>query len=68
VLTESFAEVKVIGQVRIRKTTSYEEWALEILVKFRDSEDLQVLSHKRQSGGVSRLVSRGSTDHIQIIS
>lgn len=47
-------EVNVVGQVRLKRMPRYEDWALEILVKFRDKEELQVLSHQRQSGGVSQ--------------
>lgn len=46
----------MVGQVRLRRTPKYEDWALEILVKFRDNEELQVLSHRRQSGGVSPFI------------
>lgn len=42
------------GEVRLVRTgEDYANWALEILVKFRDAEDLQVLTAQRQSGGVS---------------
>jgi hypothetical protein len=34
----------------------YEKWAITILVKFRDTEQLQQLTAHRQSGGVRRLV------------
>ena len=37
----------------VRTGEDYANWALEILVKFRDAEDLQVLTAQRQSGGVS---------------
>jgi hypothetical protein len=34
----------------------YEKWAITILVKFRDTEQLQQLTAHRQSGGVRRLL------------
>jgi hypothetical protein len=37
----------------VRTGEDYANWALEILVKFRDEEELQVLTGQRQSGGVS---------------
>ncbi|KAJ9099824.1 hypothetical protein QFC21_003824 [Naganishia friedmannii] len=40
------------GEVRLVRTgEDYANWSLEILVKFRDDEDLQVLTGQRQSGG-----------------
>ncbi|KXS17350.1 P-loop containing nucleoside triphosphate hydrolase protein [Gonapodya prolifera JEL478] len=40
------------GQVRLHEDQkNFETWGIEILVKFRDSESLQVLSPARQSGG-----------------
>ena len=40
------------GEVRIREDPDYDKWAIDILVKFRDSEKLQLLTAQRQSGGV----------------
>jgi len=41
------------GEIRIREHDEYEKWAIDILVKFRDEEKLQLLTGQRQSGGVS---------------
>lgn len=40
------------GEIRISEHEDYEKWAIDILVKFRDSEKLQLLTGQRQSGGV----------------
>jgi chromosome segregation ATPase len=47
-----FAQMHCAGQVRLAPAGSdYDKYSLEILVKFRDNESLQVLSAQRQSGG-----------------
>ncbi|TRM70021.1 P-loop containing nucleoside triphosphate hydrolase protein [Schizophyllum amplum] len=51
----TFDRIGCAGEVRIREDPDYEKWAIDILVKFRDSEKLQLLTGQRQSGGV-RLV------------
>ena len=38
--------------LRVATHADYDKWGIEILVKFRDSEPLQVLTDTRQSGGV----------------
>jgi structural maintenance of chromosomes protein 5 len=43
------------GEIRIREDPDYDKWAIDILVKFRDTEKLQLLTAQRQSGGVSAL-------------
>jgi hypothetical protein len=40
------------GEIKIREDEDYDKWALDILVKFRDTERLQLLTGQRQSGGV----------------
>jgi structural maintenance of chromosomes protein 5 len=40
------------GEVRISEHEDYDKWAIDILVKFRDNEKLQLLTAQRQSGGV----------------
>jgi hypothetical protein len=40
------------GEIRVSEHEDYEKWAIDILVKFRDSEKLQLLTAHRQSGGV----------------
>jgi hypothetical protein len=41
------------GEIRVRQDESFALWAIDILVKFRDTEKLQLLTSQRQSGGVS---------------
>lgn len=36
----------------MREEEAYDQWAIDILVKFRDTEKLQLLTAHRQSGGV----------------
>ncbi len=43
------------GEIRISEHEDYEKWAIDILVKFRSTEKLQLLTGQRQSGGVSSL-------------
>ena len=43
------------GEIRINENEDYEKWAIDILVKFRSSEKLQLLTAHRQSGGVRHL-------------
>lgn len=50
--SDFFAQMGCVGQVRLAiKGNDFAQYALEILVKFRDEEALQVLSAQRQSGG-----------------
>jgi chromosome segregation ATPase len=50
--SDFFALMGCAGQVRFApKDRDYSDYALEILVKFRDIDSLQVLSAQRQSGG-----------------
>ncbi|KIK34846.1 hypothetical protein CY34DRAFT_812613, partial [Suillus luteus UH-Slu-Lm8-n1] len=39
------------GEIRISPPDDYDKWAIDILVKFRDNEKLQLLPGQRQSGG-----------------
>ena len=43
------------GEVQIAPHEDYAQWAIDILVKFRDNEKLQLLTGQRQSGGVRRV-------------
>lgn len=43
------------GEIRISPHDDYDKWAIDILVKFRDNEKLQLLTGQRQSGGVSKV-------------
>ncbi|TFK29037.1 chromosome structural maintenance protein smc5 [Coprinopsis marcescibilis] len=47
----AFDRIGCAGEVRIREDEDYEKWAIEIYVKFRDTEKLQLLTGQRQSGG-----------------
>jgi hypothetical protein len=40
------------GEIQIAPHEDYAQWAIDILVKFRDNEKLQLLTGQRQSGGV----------------
>ncbi|KAK9474578.1 P-loop containing nucleoside triphosphate hydrolase protein [Dipodascopsis tothii] len=47
----AFEFIGCAGEVRVGKPDDYDKWAIEIMVKFRDTEQLQQLTHQRQSGG-----------------
>ncbi|KAL6307041.1 P-loop containing nucleoside triphosphate hydrolase protein [Sparassis latifolia] len=47
----AFDRLGCAGEVRISEHEDYDKWAIEIFVKFRDSEKLQLLTGERQSGG-----------------
>lgn len=47
----AFARMRCAGEVRLARDTSYEKWGIDIFVKFRDTEELQLLTGQRQSGG-----------------
>jgi chromosome segregation ATPase len=56
IISESFSicfgRIGCVGEVRIKEVPEdYSKWGIEILVKFRDAEALQVLTAHRQSGG-----------------
>lgn len=53
----AYSGIGCAGEIRIRKEEAYENWAIDILVKFRDTEKLQLLTSQRQSGGVRLLPS-----------
>ncbi|KAG5462876.1 MAG: hypothetical protein BJ554DRAFT_3101 [Olpidium bornovanus] len=44
--------INCVGEVRLSEHDDFADWGIEILVKFRDHERLQVLTGQRQSGGV----------------
>lgn len=48
----AFDRIGCAGEIRIREDEDYEKWAIDIMVKFRDHEKLQLLTGERQSGGV----------------
>ncbi|KAL2758587.1 hypothetical protein ACRALDRAFT_1040546 [Sodiomyces alcalophilus JCM 7366] len=47
----NFEQINCAGEVRIHKDEDFDQWALEIMVKFRENETLQQLNQHRQSGG-----------------
>ncbi|KTW32059.1 DNA repair ATPase SMC5 [Pneumocystis jirovecii RU7] len=49
--SEAFEYIGCVGEVRIGKNNGFDKWRIEILVKFRDNENLQLLTAQRQSGG-----------------
>jgi len=50
--SKSFRKIGCAGEVQVSKhEDSFEKWAIEILVSFRDGEKLQILNAQRQSGG-----------------
>ncbi len=48
------AGIGCAGEIKVSQDADYDKWAIDILVKFRDDEKLQLLTGERQSGGVSR--------------
>jgi chromosome segregation ATPase len=49
--SRAFQSIGNAGEVRIGKHEDYDKWGIEIMVKFRDNEQLQLLTATRQSGG-----------------
>jgi hypothetical protein len=47
-----FLGIGCAGEISIGKDEKYEDWTIDIKVKFRDNEKLQQLTAHRQSGGV----------------
>ncbi|KAI0850849.1 P-loop containing nucleoside triphosphate hydrolase protein [Daldinia vernicosa] len=47
----NFEQINCAGEVGIHKDEDFEQWAIEIKVKFRENETLQQLNQHRQSGG-----------------
>ncbi|KAH9942592.1 P-loop containing nucleoside triphosphate hydrolase protein [Amylocystis lapponica] len=47
----AFDRLGCAGEIKIREHEDYDKWAIDILVKFRDQEKLQLLTGERQSGG-----------------
>ncbi|THH29882.1 hypothetical protein EUX98_g4315 [Antrodiella citrinella] len=47
----AFDRIGCAGEIRISQHEDYDKWAIDILVKFRDNEKLQLLTGERQSGG-----------------
>ncbi|KAF8477137.1 P-loop containing nucleoside triphosphate hydrolase protein [Kalaharituber pfeilii] len=49
--SESFNKIGCAGEVRVHKVEEFDKWEIQILVKFREAESLQILTNQRQSGG-----------------
>ena len=49
--SKAFDEMGLAGELRIVEDADYEKWKLEIMVKFRNAEELAPLSAQHQSGG-----------------
>ncbi|CAG8734677.1 15788_t:CDS:2, partial [Acaulospora morrowiae] len=49
--SNAFDRIGCVGEVRVSTNEDYDKWGIDILVKFRDNERLQVLTGQRQSGG-----------------
>ncbi|KAK0563559.1 Structural maintenance of chromosomes protein 5 [Tilletia horrida] len=47
----AFDRIGCAGEIRVATDRDYDKWGIEILVKFRDTEELQLLTGQRQSGG-----------------
>ncbi|KAB8295011.1 hypothetical protein EYC80_006958 [Monilinia laxa] len=49
--SHNFEQIGCAGEVGVYKEEDFEKWAIEIKVKFRENETLQLLDKHRQSGG-----------------
>ncbi|RAL65963.1 hypothetical protein DID88_005624 [Monilinia fructigena] len=49
--SHNFEQINCAGEVGVYKEEDFEKWAIEIKVKFRENETLQLLDKHRQSGG-----------------
>lgn len=49
--SEAFDRIGCAGELQLTPHDDYEKWSITILVKFRDTEQLQQLTAHRQSGG-----------------
>ncbi|KAF2655795.1 P-loop containing nucleoside triphosphate hydrolase protein [Lophiostoma macrostomum CBS 122681] len=49
--SHNFAQINCAGQVSVLKDENFENWSIQIEVKFREHEQLSVLNSQRQSGG-----------------
>ncbi|KAJ2901918.1 hypothetical protein MKZ38_001270 [Zalerion maritima] len=47
----NFAQLRCAGEVAVAKVEDFSRWSIEIKVKFRENETLQLLDQHRQSGG-----------------
>lgn len=49
--SEAFRVIGTAGEVKISRDEDYDKWGIDIMVKFRDNAQLQLLTGARQSGG-----------------
>lgn len=49
--SHNFEQISCAGEVGVHKDEDFDNWSIEIKVKFRENEDLQLLDQHRQSGG-----------------
>ncbi|MEW5302675.1 MAG: hypothetical protein WDW36_005436 [Sanguina aurantia] len=49
--TKNFASIGCVGEIQLQEDVDYDKFAIQIRVKFRENEDLQLLNGTRQSGG-----------------
>lgn len=49
--SHNFEQIGCAGQVGVHKDDDFDLWQIQIKVKFRENEDLQILDSHRQSGG-----------------
>ncbi|KAI9477764.1 MAG: hypothetical protein EXX96DRAFT_225498 [Benjaminiella poitrasii] len=50
--TAAFHRIHCVGEVRVQESEDFDKWwGINIYVKFRDNEKLQLLTGQRQSGG-----------------
>ncbi|KAK9458118.1 hypothetical protein V1511DRAFT_491802 [Dipodascopsis uninucleata] len=49
--SKAFESIGCGGTVNIGKHEDFEKWCIEIKVRFREGDQLQLLTHQRQSGG-----------------
>ncbi|KAL7951909.1 hypothetical protein V8C42DRAFT_305587 [Trichoderma barbatum] len=47
----NFEQISCAGEVRVHKHEDFDQWSLDIMVRFRENESLQQLNAHRQSGG-----------------
>ncbi|KAI8647313.1 hypothetical protein BD408DRAFT_171311 [Parasitella parasitica] len=47
----AFQRINCAGAIQLEESEDFDKWGINILVKFRDSEKLQLLTGQRQSGG-----------------
>ncbi|KAI7902560.1 uncharacterized protein BX663DRAFT_435036, partial [Cokeromyces recurvatus] len=47
----AFQRINCVGEIRVQESEDFDKWGINIYVKFRDNEKLQLLTGQRQSGG-----------------